>query len=426
MLTMIHTADWHFGAVLYGQRRHREHAAFAQWFIDCVAREKPDVVLISGDIFDTTTPSHQAQTLYYDTIAALRRGGCPHIIVTGGNHDAPSLLNAIQPLVQDQGITIVGAATENPADEVLLLRDAAGIPQLIVCAVPYLRDRDVRLSESGQSPDDKHAALVAGIRQHYAEVVAAAVQLCETLDTPVPIVGMGHLFVAGGVAGDGVRDLYVGTLSYVGTDIFPESLDYVALGHLHVPQQVSGATVIRYSGSPIPMGFGESKQQKIVLKVALGNIENAPVVTPIHVPTFQRLVAMSGDWEKLENTVTRLCQELRPELSGLDTSLAPSSDVLGSPAWLDIVYTGSDVIPDLRERIDALIEGHSLRVLRVKNQRPVAVWEDAPEISLDELTPEEVFDRCLDANHVPEAQRGMLGDVYRETLDACLSPGDDA
>jgi DNA repair protein SbcD/Mre11 len=419
MLTIIHTADWHFGAVLYGQRRHREHAAFAQWFIDCVAREKPDVVLISGDIFDTTTPSHQAQTLYYDTIAALRRGGCPHIIVTGGNHDAPSLLNAIQPLVKDQGIYLVGAATETPAEEVLLLRDAAGIPQLIVCAVPYLRDRDVRLSESGQSPDDKHAALVAGIRQHYAEVVAAAVQLRDTLDVPVPIVGMGHLFVAGGVAGDGVRDLYVGTLSYVGTDIFPESFDYVALGHLHVPQQVSGATVIRYSGSPIPMGFGEAKQQKMVLKISLDGQGIPPVVTPIHVPIFQRLATVSGDWEKIDHGVTRICQDSL-------LSVAAVSDTGESQTWLDIVYTGSDVIPDLRERIDALIAGHALRVLRVKNQRPVANWETIPDVSLDELTPDDVFQRCLEAHQVPDVQREVLTDVYRETLAGCLSPEGEA
>jgi DNA repair protein SbcD/Mre11 len=418
MLTILHTADWHFGAVLYGQRRHREHAAFAEWFIDCVAREKPDVVLISGDIFDTTTPSHQAQTLYYDTIAALRRGGCPHIIVTGGNHDAPSLLNAIQPLVQDQGITIVGAATENPADEVVLLRDAAGVPQMIVCAVPYLRDRDVRLSESGQSPDDKHAALVSGIRHHYEAVTTAACQLRERLAVSVPIIGMGHLFVAGGVAGDGVRDLYVGTLSYVGTDIFSKDLDYVALGHLHVPQQVSGATTIRYSGSPIPMGFGEAKQQKLVLKVTLEGAGIAPLVTPIHVPTFQRLVAISGDWAKIEKSVTALFSELPVpgETAG--------SDVLVSPIWLDIVYTGSEITSDLRERIDAIIDTHPMRVLRVKNQRPVATWESAPEISLDDLTPEDVFQRCLEAHHVPESQRGVLTDVYRETLAGCLATGD--
>lgn len=409
MITLLHTADWHFGAVLYGQRRHREHAAFAQWFIDCVAREKPDVVLISGDIFDTTTPSHQAQTLYYDTIAALRRVGCPHIVVTGGNHDAPSLLNAIQPLVKDHGIYIVGAATENPADEVLLLRDAAGRPQLIVCAVPYLRDRDVRLSESGQSPDDKHETLVAGIRQHYSEVVMAAYQLRETFETPVPIVGMGHLFVAGGVAGDGVRDLYVGTLSYVGTDIFPASLNYVALGHLHVPQQVSGATVIRYSGSPIPMGFGEAKQQKLVLKVTMGEVGASPDVQPIHVPTFQCLATVSGDWEKIEIALR---------------SFIAAHATTEEPLWMDIVYTGAAIIPDLRDRIESLIGDNPIRVLRVKNQRPVAIWDDAPELSLDDLTPEDVFQRCLDANQIPDSQRAVLMSVYRETLMGCLSPGD--
>ena len=406
MLTLLHTADWHFGAVLYGQRRHREHAAFSQWFVDCVAREKPDVVLISGDIFDSTTPSHQAQTLYYDTIAALRRGGCPHIIITGGNHDAPSLLNAIQPLVKDQGIYIVGAATESPADEVVLLRDAAGISQAIVCAVPYLRDRDVRLSESGQSPDDKHMALVTGIRDHYTAVVAAACQLRDTLATPVPILGMGHLFVAGGVAGDGVRDLYVGTLSHVGSDIFPKSLDYVALGHLHVPQVVSGTTTIRYSGSPLPMGFGEAKQQKRVLKVTIASVGETPAVVPLYVPVFQRLATVSGDFETIEQALTAFAQ-------------ADPTDAI----WVDIVYTGDALIPDLRDQITACIGNHPLQVLRIKNQRPLTSHDTAPVWDLEDLTPEEVFQYCLDAHQIPEDQRSVLTDVYRETWAECLAQG---
>jgi exonuclease SbcD len=406
MLTLLHTADWHFGAVLYGQRRHREHAAFSQWFVDCVAREKPDVVLISGDIFDSTTPSHQAQTLYYDTIAALRRGGCPHIIITGGNHDAPSLLNAIQPLVKDQGIYIVGAATESPADEVVLLRDAAGIPQAIVCAVPYLRDRDVRLSESGQSPDDKHMALVTGIRDHYTAVVAAACQLRDTLATPVPILGMGHLFVAGGVAGDGVRDLYVGTLSHVGSDIFPKSLDYVALGHLHVPQVVSGTTTIRYSGSPLPMGFGEAKQQKRVLKVTIASVGETPEVTPLYVPVFQRLATVSGDFETIEAALIAFTQ-------------ADPTEAI----WVDIVYTGDALMPDLRDQITACIGTHPLQILRIKNQRPLTGHDTAPVWDLEDLTHEEVFQYCLDAHQIPEDQRSVLTDVYRETWAECLAQG---
>ena len=405
MLTLLHTADWHFGAVLYGQRRHREHLAFSQWLIDCVAREKPDVLLISGDIFDSTTPSQQAQTLYYDTIAALRQR-CPHIIITGGNHDAPALLNAIQPLVKDQGIYIIGAATETPADEVLLLRDAANRPQAIVCAVPYLRDRDVRLSESGQSPDDKHMALVTGIREHYTTVVTAACQLRETLPTPVPILGMGHLFVAGGVAGDGVRDLYVGTLSHVGSDIFPSCLDYVALGHLHVPQTVSGATTIRYSGSPIPMGFGEAKQQKQILKVTISGAGEPPVVSPLHVPVFQPLVTLSGDFEKIEQALLTLAQTNTPE-----------------SLWVDIVYTGDALMPDLRDRIAACVGDQPVQILRIKNQRPLTPKETAPVLDLEDLTPEEVFQHCLDSHQIPADQRLVLTDVYRETW-AYLADGE--
>ena len=92
------------------------------------------------------------------------------------------------------------------------------------------------------------------------------------LGADIPIVAMGHLFTAGGqtVDGDGVRELYVGSLAHVMTGIFPASFDYFALGHLHVPQEVNGQGNIRYSGSPLPMGFGEADQQKSVCLVAFG------------------------------------------------------------------------------------------------------------------------------------------------------------
>src|SRR5690606_9614149 len=103
----------------------------------------------------------------------------------------------------------------------------------------------------------------------YAGIVSLARQKRDALGVDIPVVAMGHLFTAGGktVEGDGVRELYVGSLAHVAVSIFPDDLDYVALGHLHVPQKVGDSDSVRYSGSPLPMGFGEAGQQKSVVIV---------------------------------------------------------------------------------------------------------------------------------------------------------------
>ena len=122
----------------------------------------------------------------------------------------------------------------------------------------------------GERLDDKERKLAQGIKAHYARIgdiaIAQQAQLQAKYKRTIPIVATGHLFTVGGqtMEGDGVRDLYVGSLSSIGAEIFHPQIDYVALGHLHIPQVVGGQPHIRYAGSPIAMGFGESRQQKQV------------------------------------------------------------------------------------------------------------------------------------------------------------------
>ena len=139
--------------------------------------------------------------------------------------------------------------------------DRNGQPEALVCAVPYLRDRDVRRASAGETIADKNRKLIEGIRKHYAAVCDLAAKQRESVGDDIPIIATGHLFVTGGrtTDGDGVRELYVGTLAHVDREIFPSVIDYLALGHLHVPQNLSGSDHQRYSGSPIPMGYGEVK-----------------------------------------------------------------------------------------------------------------------------------------------------------------------
>lgn len=270
MLTLLHTSDWHLGRRLYGKPRYDEFKQFLDWQLQTLREQKVDVLLIAGDIFDTTAPSNQAQNLYYDFLSQVCDTDCRHVVIVAGNHDSASFLEAPKQLLKAFNIHIIGSMTDTPTDEVITLSDKAGQPELIVMAVPYLRDRDVRTVGHGERLDDKERKLAQGIKAHYAQIadiaIAQQAQLKAKYKRSIPIVATGHLFTVGGqtMEGDGVRDLYVGSLGSIGAEIFHPQIDYVALGHLHIPQAVGGQPHIRYAGSPIAMGFGESRQQKQV------------------------------------------------------------------------------------------------------------------------------------------------------------------
>ena len=268
----LHTSDWHLGRSLYGRKRYQEFESFLDWLAQTIEDEKIDALLVAGDVFDTSTPSNRAQALYYRFLHRVAASCCRHIVVIAGNHDSPSLLSAPKELLRALDVYVVGSVTETLDDEVIVLHKD-NKPEAIVCAVPYLRDKDIRTVEPGETIDDKNAKLIEGLKNHYANVCDIAEQKRAEFKSAghvdIPIVAMGHLFTSGGqtVDGDGVRELYVGSLAHVGKDIFPQSIDYLALGHLHVPQVVVGVEHIRYCGSPIPMGYGEATQEKKVVLI---------------------------------------------------------------------------------------------------------------------------------------------------------------
>ncbi|MDX1749046.1 MAG: exonuclease SbcCD subunit D C-terminal domain-containing protein [Methylophaga sp.] len=398
-LKLLHTSDWHLGRNLYGRKRYEEFEAFLDWLTETIQENEVDVLLVAGDVFDTSTPSNRAQELYYSFLRRIAGSCCRHVVIIAGNHDSPSFLTAPKAILKALDVHVVGAATETLDDEVIGLSDLSGQPELYVCAVPYLRDRDIRQVEAGESIEDKERKLLDGISNHYSKVVALAEKKRSEHGKDIPIVGMGHLFTAGGktVDGDGVRELYVGSLAHVTSSIFPDSLDYVALGHLHVPQKVNDSELIRYSGSPIPMGFGEAKQKKRVCVVEFNS--RSAAVKEIDVPKFRQLERLTGDWEAISTRIAELI-------------------AFGSAAWLEVVYQGESVVGDLRERLDEALEGSQLEVLRIKNNRIIErVMEQAShDESLDELDLNQVFERCLDQHAVSDEQRDILRDTYRETL----------
>lgn len=398
-MRLLHTSDWHIGRTLYGRKRYQEFEAFLAWLTETIQQNKVDVLLVAGDVFDTSVPNNRAQELYYRFLCRVAASPCRHVVVIAGNHDSPSFLNAPKDLLKVLDVHVVGSASQNPEDEVLVLANEHGSAELIVCAVPYLRDRDIRVAEAGESIEDKERKLIEGVRSHYADVAALAEQKRKDFGAEIPVIAMGHLFTAGGqtIDGDGVRELYVGSLAHVTAEIFPKNLDYLALGHLHVPQKVNASEVIRYSGSPLPMGFGEAKQQKNVCLVEFTGTEAEVQLIPV--PVFQKLERIKGDWEQLSARIL--------ELSATD-----------SEAWLEVVYEGDEVIGDLRERLDAATSGTEMEILRVKNNWIVdrVLGRIHDQETLDDLNVNDVFERCLAAHEMPEDQRPEVLRAYQETV----------
>jgi exonuclease SbcD len=344
--------------------------------------------------------------LYYQFICRVANSRCRSIIIIAGNHDSPSFLNAPKNLLRALNVHVIGAITEQPEDEVIILNNAAAKPQVIVCAVPYLRDKDIRTVEPGETIADKDNKLIAGVRKHYAEVCAIAEQRQREfadngLNQNVPIIAMGHIFTAGGktIADDGVRELYVGALAHVEKDVFPEVIDYLALGHLHVPQLVAGTEHIRYSGSPIAMGFGEARQEKKVIVIEFHG--KKLTFRDISIPIFQPLERLTGSINEISARIEQL-------------------KLAGSRAWLEIDYNGSDLIVNLPQRLNEMLADSEMELLRVKNRRvfnPLLNRTHA-EKTLDDLSVNDVFARCLDAFKVPEAERMAITRSYNEIINS--------
>jgi len=405
-MKLLHTSDWHLGRSLYGKKRYEESSSFLDWLVLVIEEEGIDILLVVGDVFDNSTPSNRAQELYYGFLSRVCGSRCRHIVVIAGNHDSPSFLSAPKELLRAMNVSVIGSA--DYSSEVLVLNDDNEHPMVVVCAVPYLRDRDIRTVEAGESISDKTAKLLLGLRNHYEKVFALAetrqFELAESGCTDVPVVAMGHLFTTDGktVDGDGVRELYTGSLAHVDHDVFPPLVDYVALGHLHSPQSVGNSKHIRYSGSPVPMGFGESRQQKSVVIVEIDSADKKSLDINLYlVPCFQQLERITGSLDEIHFRIEQLKQEK-------------------SKAWLEIEYTGNSVVGNLREDLNEVLAGSEMEILRIRNrqiyERVVnAVNEDE---TLDDLEPGDVFQRCLDVFDVPAEERAGLIASYDEIVKA--------
>lgn len=399
-MRLLHTSDWHLGQHFMGKTRQAEHQAFCAWLIEQVREHQVQVVLVAGDIFDTGSPPSYAREQYNHFVVALRDTGC-QLVVLGGNHDSVAMLGESRTLLAQLGTRVIPGVGVQLQDQLLVLDGADGEPAALLCAIPFIRPRDVLRSEAGQSAADKQLSLQQAIHGHYQALFELALARRAELGGSVPIIATGHLTTVGASASESVREIYVGALEAFPTASFPAA-DYIALGHIHRPQKVGGLEHIRYSGSPIPLSFDEARQQKEVLLVEVDET-GLREVSALPVPRFQVLQSLRGTLKTLPAALAEAAAEGSAE----------------RPVWLEVQVEGDDYLSDLQVRIAALCEGLPVEVLRIRRARGSAVASlQSEQATLDELTPEQVFAQRVQQETLDEADVQRLGTLYRGVLES--------
>lgn len=252
-MKIIHTSDWHIGQNFYGYDRYDEHSKVLDQIIGICRTEKPDALLVSGDIFDVAQPPAQAQRLFAGKMMQLRTA-MPglRIIVTAGNHDSASRIEAVDALWSAVGIDVIGVAdVGNHSHNILEIKDKG-----FIVAVPYINSRFL--------PDGYFASLLDEVE--------------ERNKANLPVVMMAHLAVAGsdatGHSNDGV---IIGGVEAVEIEVLGHGYDYLALGHIHKRQHVGSKGF--YSGSPMPLSFDENYSHSLQIVELVSHNASATVRT---------------------------------------------------------------------------------------------------------------------------------------------------
>ncbi|MFL6967210.1 exonuclease SbcCD subunit D C-terminal domain-containing protein [Pseudomonas alvandae] len=399
-MRLFHTSDWHLGQNLHGQDRDFEHACFLDWLLRQLASEKPDVLLIAGDIFDTVNPPVKAQERLYDFIvSAHEQNANLTIVMIAGNHDSGSRIELPAPLMRRLRTHALGRVLwlddgQLDVERLLLpLPDAKGKVRAWCLALPFLRPAEVTGAQLG---DD----YLRGIGQVHEWLIAAANAKRKKGQA---LIAISHAHMAGGsVSEDSERSLIIGNAEALPASLFGPSITYVALGHLHKPQKVNRETRIRYSGSPIPLSFSEIGYQHQILDITLDG-EKLLNVEPRLIPRAVNLQRLGP--APLADVLVQL-----KDLPDIDLL----ADVQRQP-WLEVRVRLDEPQPDLRQQVETALQGKAVRLVRIAAEyagsgATAGAEEGAALIELDQLSPQDLFSRAWQDTYGSEVDEQTLKD----------------
>jgi exonuclease SbcD len=312
-MRVLHTSDWHVGKVLKGQSRVDEHLAVLAELVNIARAERPDLVIVAGDLFDTVTPSPDATKVVTRALSALRSSGA-EVVAIAGNHDNGAALDALRPWAEAAGITLRGTF-RTAADHLISGRTDGGEPWRLV-ALPFLSQRyAIRATEMFELTAAEASQTYA---DHLARMLAV---LYEGFSGDTVNLVTAHLTVVGAKTGGGERDAHTVQAYAVPATVFPSRAHYVALGHLHRRQVVPGPCPVHYSGSPLAIDFGEEENAPSVNVVEVSaqipaKVRDVPVTAAVPLRTVRGTLAELSTMDNVDGAWLRVIVREQPR-SGL-------------------------------------------------------------------------------------------------------------
>ena len=293
-MRFLHTGDWHVGKTLRGRSRADEHRAVLKEIAELARHQKVDIALVAGDLFDTASPTPESEQIVYGALLDLAHAS-EWVVVISGNHDNPGRLAAVEPLMRLTNIRVLSSLARPEDGGVIVLHTKAGDARIAM--LPFLSQRLI------VKADD---LMMRDAFQHvgsYAERAHRIIQsLCPSKADKTPPrtvdILLAHAMVHGGVMGGGERQAQTIFEYSIPTTAFPSSLHYTALGHLHRAQKLPGACPIWYSGSPLQLDFGETRDNKSV-NIVDAEPGTAATVESVALNAGRRLRYVKTTMEKL-------------------------------------------------------------------------------------------------------------------------------
>ena len=398
-MKILHTSDWHIGKQLHKIDLSEEISLFLEWLLKTIETENIDLLLVSGDLFDQANPSQAAHKIYYDFLKKMLPLKCK-IIITGGNHDSAAVINAPKALLEVLDVTVVGGAPEQLEDLFISVK-IDGV-DLVVAAVPYLKDKDIRKSAPGESYSDKIEQIKAGLAAYFEKVNTHY----EENHKGKKFIVMGHLFVQGAIVSkDSERDIQIGNQAGVEQAIFGTEPDYVALGHIHKPYAVSKSNQIHYSGSPVSFSFSEREDVKQVNIIELSTTDMSVRVVPI--PKYRALLTFQGSYEQVKEQVLNYQHHL-PLLTLGEIIIKEQSDSTG-----------------LKGKVEELMLDHEVKGLKIVKRRyefkdykskSSDAFNDTVDVA--DVSPKDMFEKRLEIeSKYSEEEIKEFKNAFQEILE---------
>lgn len=393
-MKIIHTADWHIGKQLYNISLSEDFEHFVSFMIEYILKENVYAVLVSGDIFDSSVPGNAARKQYYQTLNQLLKTGV-RVIITAGNHDSVTQIEAPKDLLEQLNVFVTGDAK---SVKPLVLEDVVILP------VPFLYDRDIRKLMEGMGEQDRVEAVKKGITDYYVNWSEEVKIMFPSKST----IAMGHLFMQGVKESDSERDIQVGKQAAIKVDSFEGLFDYFALGHIHKPQKITES--IRYSGSPIPLSFSEREDRKgfVLLEIQTDKIASEF----IHIPKYRELIKVKGSL----NYVQQKLQEIDLKTDSL-------------PVLADVEIMEEREDPGLRLLANDWLNRYKSEHCQIASYKIIFSEENfstknlmSSSRSIEEMNPRNVFIQKMEDEVNDSNDQILLLEAFDELYDEMLQP----